>query len=130
MKDELFDFRKTEVSLTESGIACGLAENIESNSEGFSSLGRCNAPEVKWHVYGSEHHGKSHLSNGVPLRDNLLSKDSENHATNAVDCKESVTDNSRLNVSGVSSSTSAVATVTNDQTSSVKKQTATSQGET
>ena len=108
-----------------------MAEKIDSNSERNSSLGPCNAPEVKCHVNGSEHDGKSHLSNGVHLRDNLSSRqNTENHAIDALDCEESVTDNSRLNVSGVSSSTSAVTTVTNDQTSSVKIQTATSQGET
>jgi len=128
--DQLFDFKETEVRLTGSGSICRLAEKIDSNSERSSSLGPCNAPEVKWHVNGSEQDGKSHLSNGVPLRDNLSSKDTENHATNAVECEESVTDNSRLNVSGVSSNTSALTAVTNDQTCSVKKQTATSQGET
>ena len=128
--DQLFDLKETEVSLTGSGSVCGLTENIHSNSETKSSLGPCNAPEVKRHVNGSEHECKSHLSNGVHLRDNLSSKDTENHAADAVECEESVTHNSRLKVSGVSSSTSAVATVTNDQSSSVKKPTATSQGET
>ena len=79
---------------------------------------------MKLHVNGSEHNGKSHLSNGGPSRDNLSSKDTENHATNVVNCEGSVTENSVLNVSGLSSSTRAVTTVTNDQTSSVKKQTA------
>ena len=119
VNDQLFDFKETKVSLTESGSVCGLVENI--NSESKSSLGPCNAPEVKWHVNGSEHDGKSHLSNGVHLRDNLSSEDTKNHATDPAECEESVTHNSRLNVSGVSSSISAVTTVTNDQSSSVKK---------
>lgn len=127
MSDQLFDSKETEVSLTESGSGHGPANNIDSNSRSNSSLGPCNAPEVKWHVNGSEHDGKSHLSNGVPLRDNLSSRDTENHTTNAVGCEESVTDNSMLNFSGLSSSTSAVTTVTNDQSCSVKKQTPTSQ---
>ena len=128
--DQLFDFKETEVSLTERGSVCSLAEKIHSNSESNSSLGPCNAPEVKRHVNGSEHECKSHLSNGVHLHDNLSSKDTENHATDVVECEEGVTHNSKLNVSGVSSSTSAVATVTNDQSSSVKKPTAMSQGKT
>ena len=128
--DQLFDFKETEVSLTESRSVCGLAENNHSNSESKSSSGPCKAPEVKRHVNGSEHDGKSHLSNGVHLRDNPSSKDTENHATNAVECEERATLNIKLNVSGVLSSPSAVATVTKDQSSSVKKPTATSQGET
>lgn len=117
VNDQRIDFKETEVSLT--GSACRLAEKVDSNSE------------VKCHVNGSEHDDKSHLSNGVHLRDNESSRqDTENHAINAVECEEIVTDNRRLNVSDVSSSTSAVTTVTNDQTCSVKKQTATSEGET
>ena len=70
------------------------------------------------------------MSNGEPLGGNLSSKDTENHAINAVDCEESVTENSMFNVSGLSSSTSAVTKAMNDQSCYPKKQTLTSQGET
>lgn len=70
------------------------------------------------------------MSNGEPLGGNLSSKDIENHATNVVDCEKSVTEDSMFNVSGLSSSTSAVTRAMNDQSCSIKKQTLTSQGET
>ncbi|KAL9980824.1 hypothetical protein ACROYT_G009462 [Oculina patagonica] len=125
--DKLCDSKETKVSLTETGKGRRLANGVVSKSGESSHGDHCGTPQVKSHMSRSERDGKIQVTNGEPLRDNATSKDTQKplqgHATYAVDSKESGTDNSKLNFSG----STVTAVTTNDQTSSVKNPTLTSQ---
>lgn len=120
-----------EGGFTESG--CDLANSAVSQSSHNSCADPSKTLEVKCHLNGSECDGNTHVSNGEPLRDIPVSKDTprpfEGHANNAVDFQGSVTDcSSNVTLSGLLPHTSAVTAVTtNDQTCSVKKPTQSSQ---
>lgn len=137
-RDKVCSVKETEVAVTEvTGGGSKLTTNALSQSDYNANVNSSKTPAVKCHVNGNERDNNVRLLhvNGEPLRDKPVSQDTARHlegrATNAVDSQESVADNNKATISGLSPSTSTEnAFTTSDQACSVKKPTKSSQDET